>query len=133
MDEFADAASVVNLNRGLKLYRRLLLRMLLIFFGGIVVAALLAKIGTWLSPPYGVMLFGYGLGVWGLIAMLVLLFTEIWIDGRAIGKTLSDPLLRTAPAVGLLSGLTVIAQRADAMGTEWSGFLGPLRPAKRRR
>ena len=133
MSNDADPASIANLNLALRLYRRLLLRIVLIFFVGFVTAILLAKIGSWLSPPYGVIVFGHGLGTWGLIATLVLLLAEIWIDGRGIGKALSDPLLRTAPAVGLLSGLTVIAQRADKMGMEWSGFLGPLRAAKRRR
>ena len=132
MSSGIDPTSVENLNRALRLYRRLLLRILIIGGGGFVIALLLARLGTALSPPNGVILFGEGLGTWGLIATLALLIAEIWIDGRGIGKALNDPLLKTMPAVGLLSGLSVIAQRAHAMDMEWTGFLGPLRPAQRR-
>jgi hypothetical protein len=133
MNAGIDPSSVENLNLALRLYRRLLLRMMLICIGGIVIDILLVNLSTLLAPPYGVILLGEGLGVWGMIAVLLLLVAEIWVDGRAIGKALNDPLLQRIPALGLMSGLTLIAQRAQAMDMEWSGFLGPLRPAKHRR
>lgn len=133
MNPNADGPSVEDINRALRLYRRLLLRIMIIFCGGIVIDILLVKLGTVIAPPYGVIILGEGLGVWGMIAILGLLLAEIWVDGRAIGDALNDPVLRRMPALGLMTGLTVIAQRANAIGMEWSGFLGPLRPAKRRR
>ena len=128
----APGFSVEDLNTALRLYRRLLLRMMLIVLCGFVGAVLLSKLGSALSPPAGVSILGQGLGSWGLLATLLLLLGELWLDGHAIGKALNDPLLKSLPPLGIMSGMTLIAQRAVALGMEWSGLLGPLRPAKRR-
>ena len=115
----------------LRLYRRLMARVVLIVVLGLVADIGLAFLGTWLSPPYGVYVLGQDLMTWGMIAVLVLLLAEIWWDGRQIGRALNDKVMLYLPALGLMSGLSLIAQRAKAMGMEWSGFYGPLRPARR--
>ncbi|ESW79052.1 hypothetical protein X769_21225 [Mesorhizobium sp. LSJC268A00] len=133
MNSNVDLSSAENLNEALRLYRRLVLGIGAIAVIGFVAVILLAKLGTALSPPYGIYIFGEGLGTWGLIAVVAALVAQVWWHGRAIGKLLNDPALKSEPAVGLMSAPTVIAQRAHAMGMEWSGFFGPLRPAKKRR
>ena len=124
--------SVAELNLALRLHRRLLLRLVAIFFLGLAAVVGLSYLGTYLAPPYGLYLFGESLTTWGLIALLVLIIAECWWEGRCIGRALRDPLLLRLPLVGLMSGLGVIAQRAHALGMEWSGFLGPLRPRRGR-
>ena len=128
----ADGSSVEDLDTALRLYRRLLLRIVLILLGGVALAVMLSGLGALLAPPYGVRLLGQGLETWGLFATLALLLAEVWVDGRAMGRALRDPMLQWLPVVGVLSGMTIIAQRAHALGMEWGGFLGPLRPVRRK-
>ena len=116
-------STVEELNEALRLYRRLLVRLFAIFFLGII--------GCWLLSLADVSIFGESLATWSLIAVLVLILAEVWWDGRQIGLILKDPLLKTIPVVGVLSGLGVIAQRAHAMGMRWSGFFGDLRPVRK--
>jgi hypothetical protein len=127
-----DPSAVAHLNEALRLYRRVMIRVPLIVFGGFIVVAGLSYLSTRLSPPYGVVIFGESLTEWGMIALVALLMAELWWDGRRIGNILNDSVLRTMPAIGILSGLGIIAQRAKAMDMEWSGFLGPLRPVAKR-
>ena len=111
--------SVEDINEALRLLRRMSARIAIIFVGGLVLTMLLFMMsGT--------------LGEIGLIALLVALIAEIWIDGRAMGVALGDPTLKTLPLIGVLSAPTAIAQRANAIGMEWTGFFGPLRPQRRR-
>lgn len=132
MDSKAAPSSVEDLNQALRLYRQFIFRICAIAVLGFVVVILLAKLGAALSPPYGVYIFGEGLGTWGLIVLVAALIAQVWWSGRTIGKLLNDPVLKSVPAVGPMSAPTAIAQRAHAIGMEWSGFFGPLRPAKKR-
>lgn len=127
-----DHSTVEDLNLALRLYRRLMVRLLAIVALGFAAVFGLSLLGTWLSPPYGLYIFGQDLMTWGLIALLFVLFAELWWDGRQIGRALNDPTLLSFPVAGLMSGLGVIAQRANAMGMEWSGFFGPLRSVRRK-
>ena len=92
----------------------------------------LSFLGTYLAPPYGLYIYGESLTTWGLIVLVALLIAECWWEGRAVGRALQDSTLLGFPVVGLLSGLSVVAQRANAMGMEWSGFFGPMRPRRKR-
>lgn len=127
-----DHSTVDELNLALRLYRRMLVRLLAILVLGFAAVLALGRLGTWLSPPYGLYILGEDLLTWGLIGVLALLFAELWWEGRQIGRALNDPALMSSSVAGLMSGLGVIAQRANAMGMEWSGFFGPLRPVRRK-
>lgn len=123
-----DQSSVEDLNAALRVYRRLpldLLFFLIVLAGSLVV---LPMISTALSPPYGVYILGTGLTAWGLILLLACLLGLFWWRGRQVAEALNDPELHAAPISGLLHGQALIAERANAMGMEWSGFFGPLRP-----
>lgn len=133
MEQELQQSSVEDLNLALRLYRRLMLRMVVIVVLGFAGVIGLGYASSYLSPPYGLYIFGQDLSTWGLVVLLVLLVAECWWEGRAVGLALHDPVLLRLPIIGLLSGLGVVAQRANAMGMEWSGFLGPLRPARRRK
>lgn len=126
----SQSPSVEDLNLALRLYRRLLLRLVAILVLGLAAIVGLSYLGTYLAPPYGLYVFGESLSTWGLVGLLVLLIAECWWEGRALGRALQDPILLRSPISALLSGLTVVAQRANAMNMEWSGFLGPLRPRR---
>ena len=127
-----DHSSVEDLNQALRLYRRLLVRLPLILVLGFAAVLGLSKLGTFLSPPYGVYILGQGLETWGLLGLLALLFAELWWEGRRIGQALNHPGLQDSPIAGLLGGLGVIGERAAEIGME-PGFLhGPLRPIRRR-
>lgn len=130
-DATASSPTVDDLNLALALYRRLLLHLVLIVFGGFAAAIALSYLGRLISPPYGVYVWGWSLSEWGMVAVIVLLGATLWFTGRRIGRVLNDQVLLSQPIVALFSGITVIAQHANAMGMEWSGFLGPLRPVKR--
>lgn len=127
-----NQSSVEELNLALRHYRRLPLRLLLILVLGFAADFGLGWLGRWASPPYGVYVFGEDLATWGLIALLALTFAALWWEGRQIGRALNDPVLLASPVTGLMSGIGVIARRADAMGMKWSGFFGPLRPVRAR-
>src|SRR5215218_9149714 len=73
MNSNVDLSSAENLNEALRLYRRLVLGIGAIAVIGFVAVILLAKLGTALSPPYGIYIFGEGLGTWGLIAVVAAL------------------------------------------------------------
>ena len=111
--------SVEDINRALRLLRRMLARIALIFVGGLILDVILFQ-------------FSGALGEFGLIALLVALIAEVWIDGRAIGHAIGDSTLKAMPLLAMLSAPQAIAQRADAAGMEWTGFFGPLRPKRRR-
>lgn len=127
-----DQSSVEELNLALRLYRRLLVRLPLILVLGFAGSIGLLYLGYALAPPYGVYIFGWGLETYGLLATLAALILELWWEGRQIGRALDDPGMQDAPIAGLLGATGVIAERARAMDMEWSGFYGPLRPARRR-
>lgn len=124
--------SVDGLNLALRCYRRLLFRSVAIVVLGFAAAIGLSEIGTLISPPYGLYILGEGLGTWGLIVVVALLIAEFYWEGRQIGQALNDPATTLLPLVALTSGLGIVAQRATTMGMEWSGFLGPLRPVRRK-
>lgn len=127
----SQSPSVADLNLALRLYRRLLLRLVAILGLGLAAIVGLSYLGTYLAPPYGLYVFGEALSTWGLVVLVVLMLAECWWEGRAVGRALRDPILLRSPVTGLLSGLGVVAQRANAMGMEWGAFLGPLRPRRR--
>ncbi|MCR0985234.1 hypothetical protein [Roseomonas populi] len=125
-----DQSSVGDLNAALRLYRRLpleLLGFLVLLFAAMIG---LSRLSTALSPPYGVYILGQGLVTWGLLVVLALLFGFLWWRGRQLGHLLNDPSLIASPIMALPSGISVIAERANAMGMAWSGFFGPLRPRR---
>ena len=132
MEQNIEQSSVEDLDLTLRLYRRLLLRLVVFFVLGMAAVVGLSFLGTYLAPPYGLRVFGQDLSTWGLMVLVVLLIAECWWEGRAVGRALQDRILLRSPILGLLSGLGVVAQRANAMGMEWSGFLGPLRPRIKR-
>ncbi|ESZ04398.1 hypothetical protein NKH47_03820 [Mesorhizobium sp. M1060] len=82
MNSNVDLSSAENLNEALRLYRRLVLGIGAIAVIGFVAVILLAKLGTALSPPYGIYIFGEGLGTWGLIAVVAALVAQVWWHGR---------------------------------------------------
>lgn len=133
MSSRLDHSSIEELNLALRHYRRLPLRLLIILVLGFAAAFGLGRLGTWLSPPYGVYVFGEDLATYGSIAVLALAFAELWWEGRRIGRALNDPVPPASPVSGSMSGLGVVARRADAMGMTWSGFFGPLKPVRGRR
>jgi len=125
-----DAVSVEDLNTALRVFRRLPLE-LLGFLILVPVALLgLSRLGTALAPPYGVYLFGQSLVTWGLLLILVALLGLMWWRGRQLGRLLNDREIQASPVAGLLSAPGVLARRAQALGLEWSGFYGPLRPRR---
>ncbi|WCS27875.1 ABC transporter ATP-binding protein [Methylobacterium sp. NMS14P] len=126
-----DSVSVEDLNAALRVVCRLPLELL-----GFLILLPIVCIGfSWLStaiaPPYGVYIFGEGLVTWGLILMLALLFGLFWWRGRQIGLHLHDPDIVASPVMSLLSVPGILAERAQAVGMEWSGFYGPLRPRRK--
>ena len=127
----ADRPSVADLDAALRIYRRLLPVLLVIVVGGFAAVIGLSHLGTWLKPPYGLRVMGWTLTEWGLVLLVVGLLAYLWVTGRKLGRLLDDRTLLSFPIVGILSGLQVIAQHANARGMEWSGFFGPLRPARR--
>jgi hypothetical protein len=126
-----DYSSVEELNLALRLYRRLVVRLVALLVLGFLALLAIAHLSRFLAPPYGVYILGEDLVTWGLIALLALLFAELWWEGRQIGRALNDPALLSSPVAGLMSGIGVIARRANAMDMEWSRLLGPLRPVRR--
>lgn len=127
-----DRSSVEDLDRALRLYRRLIFRLLAVLVLGFGAVIALSHLSTALSPPYGIYILGWDLTTWGLLAILALIFLEFWWEGRQIGQALDDPGMQSSPISGLMGGIGVIAERARAMDMEWSGFLGPLRPSRTR-
>ncbi|MGU3538013.1 ABC transporter ATP-binding protein [Methylobacterium sp. A54F] len=125
-----DRPTVEDLDAALRTYRRLLLTALAIVVLGFPSVIGLSFLGTWLAPPYGLRIMGWSLTEWGLVLLLAGLFGYLWVTGRKLGCLLDDRTLLAFPIVGILSGLQVIAQHAHARGMAWSGFLGPLRPAR---
>ncbi|RZL85299.1 MAG: ABC transporter ATP-binding protein [Sphingomonas sp.] len=90
----------------------------------------LSYLSTALSPSYGVIIGGEDISTWGMLGMLIIMIALLWWDGRAIARVLNDPV-----GFPLISGITAfieIGRRAHAMGMEWSGFFGPLRPSRKR-
>ena len=132
MEPTLEQSSVEDLNLAQRLYRRLLFRFAVLFVLGIAAMLGLDALGTYLSPPYGLFVFGEDLGTWAITLFGVLGVAEFWWEGRAIGRVLRDPILLRLPIIGLLSAPGEIAQRAKALGMEPSGFLGPLRPQRKR-
>lgn len=126
-----DHVSVEDLNAALRVFRRLPLELLGFLILLPIVGLGLSRLSTALAPPYGVYLFGQGLVTWGLLLMLALLFGLFWWRGRQVGHLLNDPNILASPVASLLSVPGVLAERAQALDMEWSGFYGPLRPRRR--
>lgn len=126
-----DRPSVADLDEALRTYRRLAVIVPVMVIGGIAAVIGLSYLGTYLAPPYGVYYLGWRLSEWGLVGLLVVLVLYLWTTGRKLGRLLDDRTLLAFPIIGILSGLSVVAQHANARGLEWSGFLGPLRPIGR--
>lgn len=126
-----DYVSVEDLNAALRIFRRLPLELLGYLILLPIVSIGLSRLGTALSPPYGLYILGWNLVTWGLLLMLALLFGLLWWRGRQIGRLLKDPGILAAPVMSLLSAPAVLAERAQALGMEWSGFYGPLRPRRK--
>ncbi len=126
-----DDVSVEDLNAALRVFRRLPLELLGFLILLPVVVLGLSRLGTALSPPYGLYVFGQSLATWGLLLMLALLFGLLWWRGRQVGRLLNDPGILASPVTSLLAVPGVLAERAQALGMEWSGFFGPLRPRRR--
>ncbi|WP_335338459.1 MULTISPECIES: ABC transporter ATP-binding protein [Methylobacterium] len=126
-----DSVSVEDLNAALRVFRRLPLELLGFLILLPIVCIGLSRLGTALAPPYGVYVFGQGLVTWGLLLMLALLYGLFWWRGRQVGRLLNDPDIVASPVMSLLSVPGLLAERAQALGMEWSGFYGPLRPRRR--
>jgi len=126
-----DQSSVEELNAALRLYRRLVFELLAFLLLGPVAMLGLIRLSYAISPPYGVYILGWDLITWGLLALLALLFGLFWWRGRQIGTVLQDPEMMATPISALLYGTGVIAERAKAMGMEWRGLYGPLRPSRK--
>ena len=127
-----DQSSVEDLNAASRVYRCLPLELLLflvVLAGSLI---LLPMLSTALSPPYGVYLFGMGLTEYGLMLLLAALYGLFRWRGRQVAQALNDPGMLAASVAGLLSDQSVIAERANALDMEWSGFLGPLQPRRKR-
>ena len=123
-----NQASIEDLNAALRIFRRLPLELLgfLVLLPVSIIG--LSRLSTALSPPYGVYIFGQGLVTWGLLLLIALLFGLFWWRGRQVGRLLNEPALVASPITGLLSGTSILAEKASVMDMEWSGFFGPLRP-----
>ncbi len=126
-----DDVSPDDLNAALRVFRRLPLELLGFLILLPVVGIGLSRLSQALSPPYGVYILGQGLVTWGLLLMLALLFGLFWLRGRQIGRLLDDPVILASPVTSLLSVPELLARRANALGMEWSGFYGPLRPRRK--
>lgn len=126
-----DSVSVEDLNAALRIFRRLALEVLGFLILLPIVLIGLSRLGTALNPPYGLYIFGWDLVTWGLLLILVPLFGLLWRRGRQIGRLLNDRGILASPLISLLSVPGVIARRAQALGMEWTGFYGPLRPARK--
>lgn len=126
-----DYVSVEDLNAALRVFRRLPLELLGFLILLPIVGIGLSRLGMALSPPYGLYIFGQDLVTWGLLLMLGLLFGLFWWRGRQVGRLLNDPDILASPVMSLLSVPGVLAERAQALGMEWSGFYGPLRPRRK--
>ena len=125
-----DQRTIDSLNSALRVYRRLGLRLLALFVLGFAVVIALGYLSTALRPPYGLYILGEDPSTWGMVVLLLLILGEFWWESRQVRQALDDPNFPSEAHLGLLSGLTVMAQRAKAIGMEWSGFYGPLRPAR---
>jgi hypothetical protein len=126
-----DAVSVEDLNAALRVVRRLHLELLGFLILLPIVGIGLSWLSTALAPPYGLSIFGQGLVTWGLLLTLALLFGLFWWRGRQVGLLLHDPAILASPVMSLMSVPGVLAARAQALGLEWSGFYGPLRPRRK--
>lgn len=126
-----DAVSVEDLNAALRVVRRLPLELLGFLILLPIVGIGLSWLSTALAPPYGLSIFGQGLVTWGLLLTLALLFGLFWWRGRQVGLLLHDPAILASPVMSLMSVPGVLAARAQALGLEWNGFYGPLRPRRK--
>lgn len=123
---------MAELNDALRIYRHLPLDLLGMMVLLVVLLLGLPRLSVAFAPPYGFYVFGMGLTELGLLALLAAMFGLFRWRGKQVGTILQDPGLLAAPAGALVHGIGVIANRAKAMGMEWSGFFGPLRPARRK-
>ncbi len=133
MEPNLEQSSAKDLDLALRLYRRLVFRFAVPFVLGIATMIGLDAPGTYLSPPYGIYVFGEDLGTCGATVFFVLGIAEFWWEGRAIGRVLRDSILLRSPIIGLLSVPGEVLRRAKAIGMERSGLFGPLRPQRKQR
>jgi len=124
------SSTVAELDLALALYRRLILHLFVAAVLFILVAVGLSYLSTALSPPYGVIIGGEDISIWGMLGMLIIMIALLWWDGRAIARVLNDPV--GFPLISSITAFIEIGRRAHAMGMEWSGFFGPLRPSRKR-
>ena len=126
---------MAELNDALRIYRRLpldLLGMMVLLVVLLLGLLGLPRLSVALAPPFRLYVFGMGLTEFGLLALLAAMFGLFRWRGKQVGTILQDPVLLADPVGALVHGIGVIANRAKAMGMEWSGFFGPLRPARRK-
>jgi hypothetical protein len=128
MAEDKDTLTVDDLNLALRLWRRLMLRIFAIAFFGLIGAFFVDTLSYEIDPPYGLHFAGMRLEDWWWTGVVVILIMETYWDGRKIGRIMGDPVMMTFPAMGMLSVITTISQKAAAMGMTSSRFLGPLQP-----
>lgn len=128
MDQQRATSTVDELNTALRAYRSLPLRLVVIVVLGLGAAIVSSLLGA----STGFALFGLSLPELILLATVVLLVVELYAKGRIVATALHEPATAILPLLILLSGMTIIARRATAMGMEWSGFFGPLRPVRRK-
>lgn len=127
-----DESSVEELNQALGIYRRFCIELLGIFILIPLVLLGMSRLSSALAPPYGLYFLGWDLTTWGLLAVLALMFGLFWLRGRQLATILHGPGMAGSPFWMVLNGIGVIAERAEQIGMEWSGFLGPLRNARRK-
>jgi hypothetical protein len=127
-----EDVTVEDLNRALQLFRRILRRILVILILGIAGSIVLNLIGEKINPPFGIHLGGMGVAEWVLVVALIAMIVELYWHGRRIGRLINDPIMKSMPALGLMSVGAVIAQNAAAKGMKPGFFMGQLRPVAKR-
>ncbi|MBV8769226.1 MAG: ABC transporter ATP-binding protein [Hyphomicrobiales bacterium] len=124
--------TIDELNLALRLMRRLLLRVFAIGTLGIVAAIAFAWAVRQITPS-GFHFVGFSSDDLGMVVVFVLVFAEIFWDGRKVGRALRDPMMARMPVLLMMSMGTTVAQKAAELGMKPGPFFGPLRPISKRR